>query len=123
MPKQRKSLKSPRAKAFQRQDGRCFYCALPMWVDGPEAFAARYKLTIGQTKNLKCTGEHLQAKCDGGKDFGTNIVAACWLCNIRRHRRKKVMTPDKYGSFVKKRIRNGRWISRDIALLSPQNCE
>lgn len=114
MAKKRKSLKIPRSLAFQKQIGRCFYCQLPMWLDHPEAFAAQYNLTTAQARILKCTGEHLQAKCNGGKDTGANIVAACWQCNTRRHRSKKALTPDKYSKHVRSRITAGRWIPREL---------
>ncbi len=111
MPNYRNSLKSPRAKAYLNQEGKCFYCDFPMWLEQPEAFAKQYEVSLNQANALKCTGEHLLAKSHSGKDNGKNIVAACWFCNSRRHRRKNPLEPKEFKRYVTNRIRAGRWIS------------
>lgn len=75
-----------RRQAFAAQDGRCFYCCLPMWERNGRAFARRYGLTKRMTRCLRCTAEHLLARQDQGKDVKENIVAACSWCNQQRHR-------------------------------------
>jgi hypothetical protein len=52
----------------------------------------------------RCTAEHLRARCDGGRDTSDNVVAACWICNSRRHRRKVPLPPEEYRAFVRKRL-------------------
>ena len=81
MSKSRKSLVKPRSKAFSRQNGYCYYCGQPMWNGNPENYASKYNLTLTQTKNFQCTGEHLKAHKDGGNISSDNIVAACKFCN------------------------------------------
>lgn len=67
MAKHRKSLKKPRSLAFSRQFGICCYCDQPMWSGNPHEFALKYKITMGQAKRFQCTGEHLKAHKDGGR--------------------------------------------------------
>jgi len=109
MSQKRKSLKIPRNQAFLRQNGRCYYCQHPIWQENPEQFAQQYGLTLRQTKQMQCTGEHLTAHKDGGPDNTSNIVAACRYCNMRRHKRNKEFTPEKYKILVSKRIKKNRW--------------
>ena len=84
----RKLLKRLRADAFARQNGLCFYCGQPMWLDDCAAFAREYGLTLRQARRRQCTAEHLIARKDGGRESASNIVAACRGCNQTRHRRK-----------------------------------
>ncbi|MRX33996.1 HNH endonuclease [Aminobacter aminovorans] len=92
MPKLRKL----RDDAYNRQDGHCWYCRRLMSpADG--------------TGSSRCTAEHLLARCDGGKDTSDNVVAACWLCNSRRHRRKVPLSPESYFIHVRALIAKGRW--------------
>lgn len=104
-----------RISAFQHQSGRCFYCGLPMWQSQPEVFAQAHGLTLAQVKGLQCTAEHLHARCDGGKDEADNIVAACSICNKRRHAGKKVaLAPMDYAKRVKARIQEMKWHSQPL---------
>ena len=109
MSKKRSSLESLRKKAYALQSGRCFYCGSPMWQHNPEQFAARHKLTLKQTKLLKCTGEHLTAHSERGQASTENIVAACWYCNSHRHKTLKPRSPDSYRDHVRKSISKGCW--------------
>ena len=109
MKKSRKSLVRPRRRAYNRQSGRCYYCGAPMCLEDPEQFASQYKLSPKQTWLLQCTGEHLTAHCEGGMVSKSNIVAACWFCNIHRHRVAKPLAPDRYREHVRKRVANGGW--------------
>ena len=107
MPSQLARLRS---LAFVRQQGRCCYCDLPMWVDHPERFAQVHGITLAQAGWHQCTAEHLLPRQDGGPDSETNIAAACKWCNTRRHRgRKQPPTPDRYRKLVRKRLAHGRW--------------
>lgn len=96
MPK----LSKLRDYAYNRQDGKCWYCDCAM-------------RPASDPSPRRCTAEHLHARCDGGKDVPQNIVAACWLCNNRRHRRKAPKTPEDYRNFVRERVAQGRWIVFD----------
>ncbi len=104
-----KTLVRSRAAAFARQGGVCHYCALPVWLDDLESFRARYGLTLADARRRKCTAEHLQARKDGGNDNPGNIVAACFACNVRRHRLKPAPSAERYGCYVRRRIALGRW--------------
>ena len=110
MPNHRKSLSRPRKHAYQQQHGHCFYCGTPMWLDDHQAFARRHTLSPKQALLLKCTGEHLVAHSEGGSAARSNIVAACWLCNQRRHKAKDPKTPGRYRKFVRSRINKGKWL-------------
>jgi 5-methylcytosine-specific restriction endonuclease McrA len=104
-----------RLKAFQNQAGRCYYCGSIMWLNGKkEDFAAKHKIPIGEAGKLKCTAEHLEARCDGGDDSQDNIVAACLFCNNGRHLRKKPPAPNKYRDLIQKRLEKGKWHQRSI---------
>lgn len=102
-----KRLAVIRSAAFQRQQGRCFYCNCPMWQHSPDQFAADYRLTIRQAMSYQCTAEHLQARQDGGKDSAKNIAAACWFCNVRRHRFKSAPSPQEYRRAIQRRLAEG----------------
>ena len=109
MAAQSKTLIKSRSTAFNRQGGRCFYCDYPMWRGALEPFAQLRGMTLGQARQFQCTAEHLLARQDGGKDGSDNIVAACWVCNQRRHKRKKAPEPDAYKELVQKRVASGKW--------------
>ena len=82
-----------RDQAFVRQRGCCFYCH-------------RRMLAASSKGPLRCTAEHLVARCEGGLDRGENIAAACWECNNCRHRTRRPLSSEK---FKAKRL---RWASR-----------
>lgn len=105
-----KRTKPHRAVAFVNQSGRCFYCGFAMWLDEPSPFATSHKLTIRQALLFQCTAEHLIAVQDGGKTTRQNIVAACWLCNQRRHRTQVALEPDAFRIAVRRHIKKGRWL-------------
>lgn len=104
-----KSLARVRSAASHRQQGRCFYCTLPMWQTDAQAFASEYRITVAQARQFKCTAEHLVARQDGGSDAQENIVAACWHCNRLRHRRKDPPAPVQYKELVCAKLRKGLW--------------
>ncbi|WP_456969704.1 HNH endonuclease [Luteibacter sp. HA06] len=79
-----------------------------MWFSSPSELGLRTK----SSRPYQCTGEHLQARQDGGRDIKDNIVAACWYCNMHRHRVKKPRTPDDYRAYVRRRVSMGRWCPR-----------
>lgn len=85
-------LKKLRAMAFDRQGGHCCYCGLPMVGDCPDVFCAAYQLRPDDARYLACTAEHLVARQDGGREDQSNIAAACWWCNVSRHRGKVPQT-------------------------------
>ncbi len=85
-------LQKARERAFKLQNGCCFYCGQRM----------------NQSPITKCTAEHLRARCDGGGVDG-NIVAACWFCNSRRHRRKAPLEPQAWQAYVVRKMQQKRW--------------
>ena len=101
MPKQ---LQISVRRAFQRQNGMCCYCGLPMWrpgcQDGPS--------------EMRCTAEHLRARSEGGDDRPSNIAAAHKFCNVHRHRSKRPLEPVAFGLKVQQRIRTGRWLPHQL---------
>jgi 5-methylcytosine-specific restriction endonuclease McrA len=109
MTRPRKSLAKTRSIAFSNQSGYCFYCSQPMWSENPLEFASKHKITLGQAKRFQCTGEHLKAHHEGGSVTQTNIVAACWFCNQKRHKRKEALPPDQYKQLIHQRMSQGRW--------------
>lgn len=119
----RKSLKSPRKKAYKKQNGCCFYCGHPMWITDIDSFASRHHLTIPQAKFLQCTGEHLLEHSKGGKPDERNIVAACHRCNQLRHKRHKPLSVEQFKTLVKQRVAKGTWHSNlgKGAISAPMN--
>lgn len=109
----RKSLKTPRKKAFLQQKGRCYYCSSPMWLEEHDItqFCNEYQLTLRQAQKFKCTGEHLVPHKNGGDNSAQNIVAACNFCNSKRHARNSELTPRQYANLVQSRVKAGRWTS------------
>ena len=104
-----KSLKKLRQQAFLAQSKLCYYCNLPMWEENKNAFRKKHSLTEKMANHFKCTAEHLTARCDGGSDTKTNIVAACITCNKRRHQRKTPLSPAPYKKHVVQRISRKKW--------------
>ena len=110
-----KTLIRNREHAYEAQGGRCYYCRCSVWR-GEEfnAFCKRYSLTPRQALKLQCTAEHVTARCDGGSDAAENIVAACWRCNISRHRRKKPYQPNAFVAYVGRRVASCKWHDIDV---------
>lgn len=107
-------LAKSRTYAYYNQEGRCIYCDYPMWVSSALRYAKLYGCSIAQARRLKCTAEHLVAKQDGGKDYRSNIAAACDLCNQRRHRRNDDLSPQAYRELVQRKLKKGHWHSFKI---------
>lgn len=104
-----------RNQAFARQNGRCCYGSLPVVpLRNLVAFASAHKLSEARAKALQCTAEHLQARCDGGRDNAVNIAAACITCNQRRHRLKPAPTPERYMQIVQRQMEHGVWHKRTV---------
>jgi 5-methylcytosine-specific restriction endonuclease McrA len=104
------SIKKQRTKAFVSQSGRCFYCGFQMCVsDNIAGFATKYSISLRLAAHFQCTGEHLQARQDGGSDAFENIVAACRFCNRTRHLRKNALDPEAFKQHVHTRLRLGAW--------------
>lgn len=94
------TLAHRRHSAFQTQSGHCFYCGLPMWERSPDEYSRAFGINVAQAHRLKCTAEHLQARCDGGGDSSDNIVAACLHCNQARHRMRPAPDHEKFRRIV-----------------------
>ena len=69
--------KRTRARLFEEQGGRCYYCAAPMVDRGVDAF--------GRLHPLQVTLDHVIPRARGGVNAPTqNTVAACHRCNAER---------------------------------------
>ncbi len=108
------NLSKKRLVAFNKQSGRCYYCGSPMWEDKPNEFASKNNITKKYAARFQSTAEHLLARCDGGKDLESNIVAACIFCNRNRHQRKKPLGPPSYKALIQKRLQHGKWHPRQL---------
>jgi hypothetical protein len=119
------TLVKNRLLAFETQAHRCYYCGYQMWLTSPDEFASRLGITARQALLLRCTAEHLRAKCDGGTNHRHNIAAACLSCNRRRHTRKAPRNPFEFKTLVVRRLKAGRWhsftlkASRSVTVASP----
>ena len=110
-----KTLIKKRKHAFDVQGRLCYYCKCPMWL-GHEGrgFRQRHSLTRSQAQALRCTAEHLRARCDGGGNAVGNIVAACRRCNGGRHEQRKVLEPSAFLDYVEQRLAVGEWHPFDV---------
>jgi len=111
-------LSKPRFNAFLNQSGRCYYCESPIWLDDKEAFANNHSMTLSEAEKFRCTAEHLVARCDGGGNHQSNIVAACVFCNNMRHRIKCPPSPPQYKEHVQRRLNQGRWHKKSLLHLA-----
>lgn len=95
-----------RLQAFQHQQGRCWYCGVQMWHHDPAELPG---IPSKKASRLRCTAEHLQARCDGGRDEASNVVAACEHCNQTRHRLRPPPHPNAHLKGIRKQIARGGW--------------
>jgi 5-methylcytosine-specific restriction endonuclease McrA len=107
------SLKIKRTRAFKSKNGKCFYCQIPMWLTNVTDQFFRSRISAKAMSRIRCTAEHLEARCDGGSDSNESLVAACWFCNLTRHRMARPLSPDKYREQVMSRVQKGRWLPPD----------
>ena len=105
----RSKLKKIKLSKFKSQDGRCYYCCQPMWTGNSGEFCKTFNMSLPQAAKFQCTAEHVVARCDGGKDVSSNIVAACKFCNNKRHRAKVPLAEAAYGRKVRQRLLGGKW--------------
>ena len=112
-------IKKIRDQKLKAQKGRCHYCAQPMWTGDPAEFCLRHRISLAQAKALQCTGEHLIAAQDGGKVNRTNIVAACFRCNTRRHKAKSPKSHVAYKAHVEDRMSRGKWHAQRLSSPGP----
>ena len=99
-------IQNLRLQAFQQQQGRCWYCGVQMWHHDPAELPG---IPSKNASRLRCTAEHLQARCDGGRDEASNVVAACLHCNHTRHRLRPPPPPNTYLEGIRKQIAHGGW--------------
>ncbi|MBS0353710.1 MAG: HNH endonuclease [Proteobacteria bacterium] len=104
-----KSIALARSSAFREQAGRCIYCGAPMWSHSPQEYAKARGISLADARRFQATAEHLKARSEGGSNSRRNIVAACFFCNQKRHRRKAAPAPDAYQALVQGRIAHGKW--------------
>jgi len=71
------AIKRNRLKAYNRQNGLCYWCGKKMLHPSENG-------KKGINKKIACTAEHLIDKSAGGTVHHTNIVAACGGCNNHR---------------------------------------
>jgi 5-methylcytosine-specific restriction endonuclease McrA len=67
-----KSIVRNRDKAYERQDGKCYWCKRQM---------IRHIHEPATDPGLRCTADHVIARSKGGNNCTANIVAACRDCN------------------------------------------
>ena len=108
------SLKKKRISAYKAQNGCCYYCGFPMWLDDPDEIGHESQISRRALHKIRCTAEHLHPRADGGSDSRSNIVAACLHCNRTRHRRKRPPEPPRYREIVQGRIRANSWHDSQI---------
>jgi 5-methylcytosine-specific restriction endonuclease McrA len=104
-------LSNIRRTKMLAQQGRCYYCGLQMWDPELKDATPEICLAPAMQKYLRCTAEHLNPRSEGGANTPTNIVAACWYCNTRRHHRKAPPSPDVHRAHVQKRMAKGKWLA------------
>jgi len=107
-------IQKHRLSAFKKQNGCCYYCGAFMWIENPEKFASEHSISLKNADKLQCTAEHLVARCDGGKNAASNIVAACKHCNSMRHRMKPALSPKPYKKLVQRIISKKQWHKAEI---------
>ena len=67
-------------KLIQRDGCKCYWCETPL--ENKNAFNFKRK-PVGGAKTL-LTIDHVIPICDGGETSETNLVIACYACNIWR---------------------------------------
>ena len=99
-----------RTRACRRQAGHCIYCECLMWQGSNiDAFCAQHDLDPEHAQQLRCTAEHLLARCDGGSNAASNIAAACLYCNLKRHACRKAKASHNYARYVRAQMRKNQW--------------
>lgn len=109
------AIKNIRKKKMIAQEGKCYYCNLPMWDNVSVTAQSLQCGAKAPLKALRCTAEHLQPRSEGGMNTVENIVAACLYCNSSRHRRKLPLSPTMHRRHVQKRMAEGRWLTTQFA--------
>lgn len=54
-----------RRSAFKRQNGRCLYCTVRMWLVSPTELSAEVP-SLKAAQRFRCTAVHLHPRCEGG---------------------------------------------------------
>jgi hypothetical protein len=98
-----------RARAYKSQFVCCYYCGAKMWTKESSGLTEELGITPESAKLFQCTAEHLQARCNGGKDRPDNIVAACLCCNQLRHRMKEALSPKRHKAMVVRAVHDRNW--------------
>lgn len=111
-------LSNIRRDKMRAQEGRCYYCDLPMWDPKLDHDVSDLCQSRAFQKYLRCTAEHLHPRSEGGANTHDNIVAACWYCNTRRHHRKDPPSPSAHRARVQKRMAQGKWLAAQLKQVS-----
>ena len=98
-----------REAKMRAQGGLCHYCGQAMWSGDPGSFRAAFGVSAKGAHLHRCTAEHLTPRSAGGSDRKDNLVAACWFCNVSRHRSRRPLDPADYKAMVRKKVEEGRW--------------
>lgn len=98
-----------RVRKFKLQNGRCHYCELPMWESDEQRLNLEKLVGKRRVRWLRSTAEHLHARCDGGRDTASNIVAAGAFCNQQRHRKSKPLPPKDHARRTRRLVSSGKW--------------
>ncbi|WP_408002845.1 HNH endonuclease [Pseudorhodobacter wandonensis] len=86
-----------------------------MWDEAAAKISSKHNKFQAKLKALRCTAEHLHPRSEGGGNTAGNIVAACFYCNTRRHRRKCPLSPEAHREHVRQRMASGRWLAAQFA--------
>ena len=103
------SLTKNRHLTLIKQSHCCYYCGFPMWDNDPIPFISKYGVSPAQAQRVRCTAEHLRARCEGGSNASQNIVAACQFCNQTWHKARVPLDPESYRQRVQERLAQGMW--------------
>jgi hypothetical protein len=98
-------------------NGGCTEKSLRVWTGNSVEFCKTFNMSAPQAAKFQCTAEHVVARCDGGEDVSSNIVAACKFCNSKRHCAKVPLAEAAYGRKVKRRLSGGKWHGLLVARL------
>ena len=109
-----KVIPKNRLLAFNDQNGRCYYCGAPMWIEKKGVFSVKYVVSKKLAKQLRCTAEHLIARQDGGTDDRENIVAACLHCNLTRHYAPEALPHNEYREYVASLVQSQEWHPKEF---------
>ena len=73
--------------AYAPQSGHRYCCDFHIGENDSVSSARSHDITTADARSFQSTAEHLEAEKGSEKNTQPNIVAACLLCNSKRHRK------------------------------------